>query len=486
MNNKVLGTVYTKYIVADYMVSLFTLKKECSILDPCFGKGVFINALLKRGYHNISGCEFDINSFNFTKKIFGSYVKLFKGDFLFFDDNVKFDGIIMNPPYIRQEKIDSDSSKKSKTLLLKQNIYRGLSSKSNYYMYFIIKALNLLRSGGELIIICPNNWIKSVTGKTFLNNVEKLGKIVKIISVYGEPFELNVLVDVDIFVIKKTNQTEECVYKNLYIYQDTVQETDKGLCRYINPFSISFLNYAECRRGLTTGMNSMFINPSIPEDRLNRMPDIISSPKNIKGYNTKNSHRDKLFIFNENDKVSTDYVDYMGKKILENKKPMSIYKKILKDPYTMEWSKLELLQPGSIIFSYIIRHNIKFIFNDCNYQVRDNFYIIYPIIDKYLLFSLLNNYFIYVQLEKLGKRYGNGLLKIQLYDLKKLKLPNIESLSTADKNELIALGHSLANGTDDSKKTIFNISSKIAECLSFDLNNVIKEYKKMISDRMEK
>jgi hypothetical protein len=57
--------------------------------------------------------------------------------------------------------------------------------------------------------------------------------------------------------------------------------------------------------------------------------------------------------------------------------------------------------------------------------IRDNFYIITPCVDLYLMTALLNNYYTFYQLELSGKKYGAGLLKIQRYDIENLLFPDI-------------------------------------------------------------
>ena len=60
----------------------------------------------------------------------------------------------MNPPYIRQEKIDDLARLGiTKEKLRKDKIYEPLPSTANMYMYFIFKALDLLKEEGELIVI---------------------------------------------------------------------------------------------------------------------------------------------------------------------------------------------------------------------------------------------------------------------------------------------------------------------------------------------
>ena len=51
--------------------------------------------------------------------------------------------------------------------------------------------------------------------------------------------------------------------------------------------------------------------------------------------------------------------------------------------------------------------------------------------------ALLNNLYVYSQLESLGKSYGSGLLKIQKYDIDKIVIPNPTKLNKKNRSKLI-------------------------------------------------
>ena len=59
MKNLDLGQVFTSSAIAEYMVSLFSLNNNASILDPCFGGGAFLKALNAASYKNVTGFEID-------------------------------------------------------------------------------------------------------------------------------------------------------------------------------------------------------------------------------------------------------------------------------------------------------------------------------------------------------------------------------------------------------------------------------------------
>ena len=119
-----LGQVFTNKSVAQYMASLLN-KKQCgTLLDPCFGAGVFIDAALAQGFSNIVGYELDEALFDSVRKKYPN-LELNNQDFLKASTVNKFDAIIMNPPYIRHEKIDDLKS----LGITKKNIRMSVTSK---------------------------------------------------------------------------------------------------------------------------------------------------------------------------------------------------------------------------------------------------------------------------------------------------------------------------------------------------------------------
>ncbi len=52
----------------------------------------------------------------------------------------------------------------------------------------------------------------------------------------------------------------------------------------------------------------------------------------------------------------------------------------------------------------------------------------------------------YYQLEKIGKKYGNGLLKIQKYDFNNLNIVDPLKITINDKKKLIELSEKIISG----------------------------------------
>ncbi|WP_161877701.1 Eco57I restriction-modification methylase domain-containing protein [Alkalibacterium sp. MB6] len=485
-----LGQVFTTKRVSDFMVSLFS-KEPLSFLDPCFGEGVFIKSLLALSPKRITGYELDSNLFNnFQLEINNKFtldLKLRNQDFLLSHISEKYDGIILNPPYLRHEKIDSLSDFGiTKKNLKSKEIFKELPSNSNFYMYFITKCLSLLKEDGEMVIIFPGSW-KGSTNEKVLNNIIEIysSKIVSKINIIGNAFETSPLVDVIVLKIVKTKNDKTVKERNLFITEDDFKESDLkyNLPDFDLGFPINILKYANTKRGLTTGANSIFVNPSIR--KTSNLKKIISSPKDIIGYNANNTRMDNILYITKDSKLNDDEIVYLEnwqRTIIETEKPKTLHKKIQK---RQEWYTFKKTNYEGIIFGYIIRDKIRFILNDTDAIVRDNFYVITPIINKYILLSLLNNHYTYYQLEKLGKRHGKGVLKIQKYDLDLIVFPDISKMETKDMVKLESLGKKIINHESDHLKIIENISKIISNYSCVSYQQIIEASKIYKKDRMD-
>lgn len=479
-----LGQVFTNRIVADYMVSLFSLDKSARIIDPCFGNGSFLSALKKKNYKNVSGCEIDKTLFNDVKKTFEDY-SLLNADFLSLDTE-KVSGIIMNPPYIRQEKIDNLASFGiTKSLLRKNHLFGQLPSTANIYMYFIVKAISLLKENGELIVIFPGSWITARSGKQFEKVIYSQCKLVEQIYLSGDVFEKNVLTDVIILKLKKITDDISPKIKYLMFSNGNFLEQKTNTSKLQLDFSNSFDSYGIIRRGMSTGYNSMYINPPFEkEDSRLHLKKILSSSKEIKGYSTKNSKPDYVFIPNEKISLTDEVKNYLSKyenEIKSQASPKTLYERIQNNK---NWFVIHTVNSSGILFSYFVRNDMKFVYNENNYLARDNFYIIKQNnnTDELVLFALLNNYYTFYQLEKAGKKYGAGLLKLQRYDLENLMFPDLSTFSNKDVEQLKYYASNLISENDTT--AISEITKIISHYTSVGYDTLINEYHSVKAHRL--
>ena len=132
--NKALGQYFTPSHIVEKMIKL--IRNEGSILEPSCGDGAFYNKL-----NNCIGIEIDPSI-----APDGALVM----DFFDYTDRT-FDTIIGNPPYIRYQDISEETKGKLPTIL---------DSRSNLYLFFMWRCIDLLNKDGELIFIVPRDFIK--------------------------------------------------------------------------------------------------------------------------------------------------------------------------------------------------------------------------------------------------------------------------------------------------------------------------------------
>ena len=478
-----LGQVFTENNVADFMVSLFTIDSKSPLLDPCFGEGVFLNSAIEAGYKNLCGYELDEELFNrFQEK--KPLLKLINADFLQSSNNVKYDGIIMNPPYIRHEKIDNLRCYGITKESLSDNIFSDLPNTANLYMYFIIKAIDLLNDNGELIAIFPSSWLKSKSGYSFKNSMLKSCRIVRQIHLSGKVFKEDALVDVVILYLKKDNIQSEIIFENACLTNGRLIFEKLQLDSVDLGFNTRYSELASIRRGLTTGYNKMFINPPLNLKESNiSIKSIISSPKSLVGYSTENAILDSVLLAKKDeffsDEVST-YLEEMKKYIYAEKKPKTLYEKI--ERFDEGWYELNEMDCKGIIFSYFVRDKVRFIFNEQSLLVRDNFYVLKPKINSLIFFAVLNSFYTFYQLEVLGKKYGAGLLKLQKYDIENLYFPNVFEFTDLDLERLEALSKKLLSTS--SPKYIDEISKVISNYSLINFSDIKELYSSKKSNRL--
>ena len=473
-----LGQVYTKPIVADYMVGLLDCGAKAKIIEPCFGMGVFIETLSRSNYANVIGYEIDANSYEKLDPFQYPGYQFYNADFFSLEDR-DIDAIIMNPPYVRQEEIDDmELLGVTKDAIETKCIGFSIYSKANLYLYFIARSIHLLKDNGQLVAIFPNAWINTPDGKDFYRQMELYGNIDELIQVKGFPFVGNPLVDVLILKFIK-GKKGETVKKTIVVSDDEIKEIGDSVSLDIQSQDcVPLSSIATIRRGISTGYNSVFINPNLTIDGI--LTPILSTPKDVEGFSNRAASLDKLLTIPENCELPSEldkYIKGWEAQIQTEGKPKTLCDKIRSGKV---WYNLVPPQPSDIIFPYIIRNSIRFIYNENRVAIRDNFYGITSKVAPMLLLALLNNTFVFSQLELFGKSYGNGLLKIQKYDMDNIVIPNPQVLDPKTKKRLIECGKGLVKTND--VKYISEATSLLAEF--YKVSNIDEIYASQKENRL--
>lgn len=185
-----LGQFITPVEIAAQIVAFTAPQLTDKILEPSFGNGSFLIALLDYFKHQKSvtrytgrslyGVEIDDGLFDEgVKKLNEKYsasiaknVHLYKQDFFRWSDASDFDLIIGNPPFggTFDSEIEDDLDRQFGERL-------GYKIKKETYAFFIIKSLDLLKDGGRLVFICSDTFLTINTMKGLRNLLMKSGSV---------------------------------------------------------------------------------------------------------------------------------------------------------------------------------------------------------------------------------------------------------------------------------------------------------------------
>tara|TARA_B110000046_G_scaffold185958_1_gene230790 strand:- start:15029 stop:16294 length:1266 start_codon:yes stop_codon:yes gene_type:complete len=145
----------------------FWKRKDIKILDPCCGCGnfpvVIYYHLIKHHTHDyilkniLYFNDTNLDRINVLKSVFNYSLNIFNEDFLSFDFEGGFDMIVANPPYAK----------------LLPNGKRA-SKNHNLIGSFIRKSLKLLKEGGFMLYITPDNWMSFADRNTLIGELTTL------------------------------------------------------------------------------------------------------------------------------------------------------------------------------------------------------------------------------------------------------------------------------------------------------------------------
>lgn len=200
------GQYFTISLIADFMVSLITHAKECKVLEPSCGKGVFLEQLIKKGFKNLAAYEIDPSlgkSFDFIQ---------FKS-FLSVSTEEKYDVVIGNPPYIRWKNLEPELKEELEFNELWNKYFNSLC---DYLFIFILKSIEHLNDHGELIFICTEYWMNTTHSIALRNYMCQKGYFTEIYHFKETALFEKVTASFIIFKFIKSSQKRESI--RLYRY----------------------------------------------------------------------------------------------------------------------------------------------------------------------------------------------------------------------------------------------------------------------------
>jgi len=463
------GQVFTPDPLAMFMISLLKneLRKYHRVLDPCIGKNVFLSNLLKLDINSyLLGIESDESLI--TKEINSFYSnprrKLIIDSFFNLPLTEKFDFIIQNPPYIRQE-LMMVTGENSKPLVLKSlsGLDLTIPPQSNLYVYFLLKSIFHLNDNGRMIAVIYDSWLYSNFGKFLKESFNRFGAIEAIYH-----FKKNAFPDIDVgatVIDFRKKNTHIIINKSIKLYSfKTVDEINEHPTINLSPKQIPAADFLTYRFSEETRLN--FNSPlfttigELPAQSIQRgtssivneyfihkekcFKESIPFIKDITTIRCFAVDQELSYLLALNGRVSVKTKKHLAitkNKILSHSKSFSSLKKEIR--FNRNWYEVQLKNPGNILFNYYLRKNIDFILNEKLYYSSDNFYLLK--IEKKLFanFSILNSSFTRIAILLHSRNQGKGLKKIQLYEFKKVPVICADKISENALAKLEKIGRNL-------------------------------------------
>lgn len=506
-----LGQVFTSSILAKFMIGLLkgSFNHNFSILDPCIGPNTFFKAMSDDLFNcNLKGIEIDNNLINEEIKRFFDNPKrsLIQGSFFDLPITEKFDLIIQNPPYVRQELLASGVNSKESIRYNVSSLLSTIPSQSNLYIYFLLKSILHLKEKGVMVAVIYDSWLYSSFGKFLKESFLKLGYLDSVYHFKKSAFE-NVEIGATVIkFVKDKSHRKSISYYPLNDLNDLKNYTGLNVnCQKLKQQELlnhnfnnhSIINFKSnvfiplkaivsqpIQRGTSAVVNNHFI---FSKKVLPELKPIVKDISQIKTYTVNQENAYILAINGSISEETKEYLESVKKEILQT--PTEKLKAVKRDiQIKKDWYKVKLKSSGNFIFNYYLRNNIDFIYNPNNILSSDNFYSLSIKNSELAYVSILNSSFTRLNTLSNSRSQGNGLRKIQLYEFKEVKVMDINKLSEVTLNKLNKLGRQLmsVNRYENEQKHIIKqidvallteYNEQNNSSVSIDeLNNELKEY----------
>ncbi len=480
------GIVLTKLsVVRDMLDSVnYTSSrnlKDVRITEPASGDGAFAVEILNRLFKSSQKFRFDfrealsnvafyeidskkacelrtnVDAFLISVNSNNNPNIVCEADFLLADTS-NCDIIIGNPPYVRHEKIPRDLKAKYRKL------FGTFKHRSDLYIPFFEKGLQLLNNKGTLCFICSNRWLKNQYGETLRYLISAKYSVDWIIDLENaDAFQESVIAYPSIIKIDNhARRTKTRFYeandvkelsriiqgKESFQTEIMINKSNWFINKPLNGKSDTHLDLIENQGfkigiGVATGCDKVFINDDfsgkIEKDLL--LPILMSRDlkndtfrwhgKYIINPFDLNGSLINLDKFPKAKKYFTEHKELLEKRHIAKKNPQNWIK-------TIDKIKPDLKSKAKIILPDISGNKYIFI-DEGNYYPHHNLYYITgdSLPRLKVLASILLSDFVRLQLSNIGNKMNGGYPRWQSQYLKKLRIPKINSLPEEFINELI-------------------------------------------------
>lgn len=473
------GDVFTSPEVVRFMLDMvqYTADRDLRnvrILEPSCGEGAFVVEIARRLLRSSERYHFDANeAFNQNiraydidnEKIEKCRTNLGELGIISTEQSVqaadflregweKTDIVVGNPPYIRYENIPKEM------LDYCRYTFSTFHYRCDLYVPFFEKTLALLNPGGLHCFICSNRWLKNEYGKMLRQLISRKYSLKALIDLEQvDAFQEDVLTYPSITLIYAGKPSETFDYSECkqieelshLSFSQRKMPQGKGwttaFCAYSDNPSFMTIEQQGFKIGIgvATGADAVFVSRDLPQqveaelimpginardlkgNRLQWRGEYLLNPYNDDGtlVNLTDYPRAHAYLESHRERLSARHT--------AKRNPLRWYKTIDRiTPSLLSQPKILLpdMSGNTFVFvdegSYYPLHNIYYITGRSAVQLR-------------LLAAFLMSDFVREQLAAVTNAMNGGFSRWQSQHLRKLRLPNLDTIPEADVQELLSL-----------------------------------------------
>ena len=483
---KLLGQVLTPTELAREMAIELLRERPntpVKILDPSVGPYTFPQAiidcgLLKRG-DLLTAVDIDadmINGSSLEGLIPDAEIRRINKDYLE-TQLIAYDYAILNPPYVRQEWLDRKLHYKE----LFRNLYsHDIPGTANLYVYFIVKVIEELKPKGRFACIVYDSWQSTLYGRWLSDFIWAHCKSVTVKDVPNQPFGKELIYATIIYATRNqrgsaANPQDTFDTARLSASTSPMADVD-GFCYLDSLYSI--------QRGLRLKQANFFLCDLSKCKELGATPFVKKVSKLTSQYVVTNQHPEAALLVTR-ESSNSKAVSELNRRLLSAKKDPETHVSIL--TWFKErpdfWLFHRKAPYAPILFNYYLRNRPRHIYNPKR-SFSDNFYGLKPLegLSPLACFSVLNSTAICAEILAHARNQGSGLAKIQLFEYRRIRVPDLSGLSGSEQSRFEELGRMLIEDPDSSYRTIHKIDELIASIFPEPLlavNRVMSLYKEL-------
>lgn len=474
------GQFWTPDWIANAMVEYALSSGSDHLFDPAVGTGAFLRAAKRIGRESLNLMGTEIYPDVLQQALYNGLSEtdlrnVDIRDFVIEPPPGPFKAIVANPPYIRHHRLSACTKRQLRGIAV-DAVGSALDGRAGLHIYFLIRALRMLDSGGRLAFIMPSDTCEGVFSSTLWNWIIHNYRLDAVVTFAPEasPF-LGVDTNPMVFMIANETPREEFQWakchtsianglrdwinsgfenagNTLEVQKRSLSEgLSTGLSRPQRASRKDLFTLGEVAhvvRGIATGANRYFFLTAKRADSLQlpgeflipaigRTRDVPGGTVDCDTINDLESKNRPTLLFSPDGRPLQEFPSSVREYLLEGESGGIHLQSLIST--RRPWYKMETRTPPPILFAYLGRRNARFIRNLAGVVPLTGFLCVYPNQDApdfiERLWEVLQEPETIANLSYVGKSYGSGAIKVEPRALEKLPLPFNGALTTFDCNK---------------------------------------------------